>query len=316
MKICVFGAGAVGGNLAARMAAGGADVSVVARGAQLAAIAADGLTVTWQGETLRQRLRASDDAGLLGVQDVVVVTLKAPSIVGAVPAIARLVGPETLVVFAVNGLPWWYRTRGGERLAMLDPEGTIAARLPRRQVVGGVVYVACSVEAPGHIALLGPTNGLVLGEPDGGDGGRLAGLAAILRAGGVKAEITPDIRQAIWRKLALNIASSPLAVLGGAALPALYAEPALAGAAADLLRETAAIAAAEGCSAETDPERYLALANKLPHKPSALQDAEAGRPMEIASLLEAPLAVARAHGVEAPVLALVTALIKVRQAAG
>ncbi len=313
MKVCVFGAGAVGGNLAARMAKGGAGVSVIARGAQLAAIRTDGITVEWQGDTLNERVVATDKADSLGRQDVVVVTLKAPSLAPAAPEIAKLVGPETLVVFAVNGLPWWYRTSDGEGLPELDPDGIIAAHFPRHQVVGGVIYVACSVSAPGHIILLGPSNGLILGDPDDGDSARLEPLVAVLRGGGVQAERTDRIKQAIWRKLALNIASSPLAVLGGHALPRLYAEPELAAAAADLLRETAAVAAAEGYSAETDPAGYLNLASQLAHKPSALQDAEAGRPMEIAALLAAPLAVARRHHVETPVLGLLTALLRVRQ---
>ena len=313
MKVCVFGAGAVGGNLAARLARGGGEVSVVARGAQLAAIKSDGITVNWQGDTLNERVIASDRAGSLGVQDVVIVTLKAPSIAPAASEIATLVGPHSLVVFAVNGLPWWYRMSDGGGLPALDPEGIIASHFAREQVVGGVIYVACSVSAPGRITLLGPSNGLILGDPDVGETARLEPLVDALKRGGVQAERTDTIREAIWRKLALNIASSPLAVLGGRALPTLYAEPALAAAAAELLRETAAIAAADGYSAETDPDRYLKLASMLPHKPSALQDAEAGRPMEIAALLEAPLAVARRHGVETPVLSLLTALLRVRQ---
>ena len=313
MKVCVFGAGAVGGNLAARLAKGGAVVSVVARGPQLQAIQADGITVEWQGDTLNERVIASDKASSLGIQDVVIVTLKAPSIASAAPEIATLVGPESLVVFAVNGLPWWYRMSDGDGLPMLDPEGVIAAHFPRQRVVGGVIYVACSVSAPGHITLLGPSNGLIVGNPDGGATEKLQPLVEVLKLGGVQAERTDNIREAIWRKLALNIASSPLAVLGGHALPTIYLEPALAAAAADLLRETAAIAAADGYSAETDPARYLKLASMLPHKPSALQDAEAGRPMEIAALLEAPLAVARKHNVKTPVLSLLTALLRVRQ---
>jgi 2-dehydropantoate 2-reductase len=312
VKICIFGAGAVGGNMAALLAAGGAEVSVVARGPHLAAMRDHGISLTWKGETIHADVRASDDPATLGKQDAVIVTLKAPSLAGAAPGIATLLGPETPVVFAVNGIPWWYRPRTGLTLTMLDPDGAMERHIGRARALAGVLFMSCTVTTPGHIDMAGTTNGLVLGEIEGGASARLAAIAAPLRAGGLWVDEAADIRPALWRKLGLNLASGPLAVLGGAALPALYTEETVAEAAAALLAETTAIAAAEGVEAATDPTLYLANARTLPHKPSILQDYEAGRPMKIAALLDAPLEIARRHGVATPVLGLIAGLVRVR----
>jgi 2-dehydropantoate 2-reductase len=312
MKICVFGAGAVGGNLAALLAVGGAEVSVVARGPHLAAMRDRGILLRWKGETIRVPVRASADPATLGQQDAVIVTLKAPSLAGAAPGIATLLGPETPVVFAVNGIPWWYRPRTGPALDMLDPDGAIERHIGRARALAGVLFMSCTVTSPGEIDMAGDTNGVVLGEIEGGASARLAALAAPLRAGGIWVDEAADVRVALWRKLGLNLASGPLAVLGGVALPALYAEDAVAEAAGALLAETSLIAAAEGVTAGTDPTLYLANARTLRHKPSILQDYEAGRPMEIAALLNAPLEIARRHGVAAPVLGLIAGLVRVR----
>jgi 2-dehydropantoate 2-reductase len=316
MKVCVFGAGAVGGNLALAFAWGGADVSIIARGPHLQAMRERGIRVSWKGQTRHATVRATDDAADLGPQDVVVVTLKAVSIAGAAPAIASLIGEHTTVVFAVNGLPWWYAPHLGGPLAMLDPEGSIAARVPRRHVVGGVIHVTATIASPGEVLLEGPLNGLILGEPDGGVTPRLESVARPLREAGLAAEVTDSIGNAIWQKLGMNHASSPLAALAGAGLSTLFKDPVLARAARDLLAESAAIAAAEGFSARNDPDLYLARAGTLSHKTSMLLDLEAGKPIEHAAILEAPMEVARRHGVGAPVLALVTALLgpKARQA--
>ena len=314
MKICVFGAGAVGGNIAFRLAKAGADVSVVVRGANLVAIRDRGLLVTTNGETQSAAVRASDNAPTLGAQDIVIVTLKAVSIAAAAPAIASLTDEHTLVVFAVNGLPWWYRPRQGGALAMLDPESTIAAHIPREQTIGGVIHVTATVSEPGHVVLEGGLNALILGEVDGGPTGRLEPLVALLRAGGLSAQATGSIGEAIWRKLAMNQASSPLASLTGAGLKTLFAEPAVADAARHLLAESAAIAAAEGFDAANDADDYLARAGQLKHKTSMALDLENGRAIEMAAILDAPLEVARRHRIETPVLSLVAGLLRARVA--
>ncbi len=311
MRICVFGAGAVGGNLAALLAKGGADVSVVARGPHLAAMRAEGIFLTWQGNTIHRRVRATDNPAELGTQDAVIVTLKAPALPNAAPAIASLLGPQTPVAFAVNGIPWWYQPR----IAALDPDGALERHIGRARSAACVLFMSCTVTRPGHVDMVGATNSVVLGELAPGPAARLEPLAKALRAGGGFADATDDIRLALWRKLGLNLASGLLAVLGGVALPALYAEPAVAAAAAALLAEASAIAAAEGVEAGTDPEAYLSAARQLAHKPSILQDYEAGRPMEIAALLDAPLDIARRHGVAVPVLDLVAGLIRVKSRA-
>ncbi len=314
MKICVFGAGAVGGNLAFRLARAGADVSVIARGAHLAAMRERGITVTSQGQTQTAQVRATDDAHTLGPQDAVIVALKAVSIAASARAIASLIGDQTLAVFAVNGLPWWYRPRKGGPLAMLDPGGAIAAQIPRSQTIGGVIHVTATIKEPGHVVLEGGLNALILGEPDGGSAGRLEPLVALLRAGGVAAKTTDSIGAEIWRKLAMNQASSPLASLTGAGLKTLFAEPAVADAARNLLAESAAIARAEGFDCANNADDYLARAGQLSHKTSMALDLENGREIEMAAILEAPLEVARRHGVPAPTLSLVTGLLRAKVA--
>jgi 2-dehydropantoate 2-reductase len=312
MKICVFGAGAVGGNFALSFALAGADVSVVARGANLEAIRARGLTVTWNGETRHASVHAVDDASELGPQDLVVVTLKAVSVAASAGAIASLLGDHTDVVFAVNGLPWWYTPRRGGPIALLDPDGSIAAAIPRRHVIGGVIHISATMPAPGRVAVEGPLNALILGEPDGGLTPRLETIASLLRPAGVDAKVTGSIGTAIWRKLGMNHASSPLASLSGASLAAMFADPVLSGAARSLLAECAAIAAAEGFDAANDADTYLARARLLSHRTSMALDLEAGKPIEHAAILAAPVEVARRHGVEVPVLALLSALLSYR----
>jgi 2-dehydropantoate 2-reductase len=259
-------------------------------------------------------VRAVADASDLGPQDLVVVTLKAVSVGACAPAIATLLGADTSVVFAVNGLPWWYVPRLGGPLPMLDPDGAIAAAIPRRHVVGGVIHVTATMPAPGQVALEGPLNGLVLGEPDGGLTPRLERIAALLRPSGVAAQPTGSIGAAIWRKLGMNHASSPLASLSGASLAHMFADPVLAGAARTLLAECAAVAAAEGFDAANDADAYLARARLLSHKTSMALDLEAGKPIEHAAILAAPVEVARRHGVGTPLLALVSSLLRFRAA--
>ncbi len=203
MKVCVFGAGAIGGHLAGRLAEGGAAVSVVARGAQLDAIRADGLTVRAPDRTIHARVAASDDPAALGPQDAVLVAVKAPSLPSVAAGIGPLLGPETPVVFVMNGIPWWYFDRhggplDGRRLPRIDPGVGVREAVGPARTLGGVVYSACTVVAPGVIEVAGTGSRLVLGEPDRtAPLDRAEAIAAPLRAGGIKTVCTDHIRDEI-----------------------------------------------------------------------------------------------------------------------
>lgn len=322
MKLAVFGAGAVGGHLAVRAAQGGAEVSVIARGAQLAAIVAQGLTLEASDGIFHTRPRASHDPRDLGPQDMVLVTVKAPALPSVAAAIGPLLGPDTAVAFAMNGIPWWYFHGAGgafegKRLPAIDPNDAMWRAVGPERAVGGVVYSACTVIRPGVIAVENRRSRLLLGEPDGRMTSRAEALAATLRAEGMVVEVTPAIRDAIWSKLLLNLTSGPFSILTGLPPREVFTEPGCVAAAARILAEGQAIAAGLGCQTKIDAEAQVRQYLAMSHKPSILQDLELGRAMEIAALLETPLGLARLAGVATPTLDLLVALVKLRaQAAG
>ena len=317
MRVCVFGAGAIGGHLAVRFARGGADVSVVARGPHLAAIQRDGLAVHAIDGEHRVKLPASDNPADLGAQDAVVVTVKAPALSQVAAAIRPLLRPDTGVAFVMNGIPWWYfhalpGKLEGTRLPRIDPDDAIWRAVGPEQAIGGVVYAASAVTAPGVIEVEQPRSRVVFGEPDGRISDRAEALAALLRAGGIIGEVSPDIRTEIWNKLINNLAGGTLAVLGGAAPKAVYADPVCAAAGERVMAEAAAVAEALGSKPNHGFAQRIANTAKMDHKPSILQDLELGRPMEIDGLFDAPLQLAHLAGVAAPTLELLVALAKVR----
>jgi len=316
MKVCVFGAGAIGTHVAGRLAKGGATVSVVARGPQLAAIAADGVRVHAADGEIHARVAANADAQALGRHDAVIVTVKAPALPSVARGIGPLLGPDTAVAFAMNGIPWWYfqGTDGGEdrRLPKLDPGDALREAVHPARVVGGVVYSACTITEPGVVHVENQRSRIVLGAPDGRSSERIEALAAILRAGGLVMEVTDRIRDAVWAKLLLNLGSGPLTVLAGCAPAQLFAEDACRIATRRILAEGAAIAAAMGCPVEPNAEGQIANGAKSHHKPSILQDLEGGRPMEIDALYGVPLDFARTHSVPTPTLDLLVAMVRAR----
>ncbi len=322
MRVCVFGAGAIGGHLAGRLARGGAEVSVVARGAHLAAIQADGLVVQAFDGTFTSRMTATADPAALGVQDAVIVTVKAPALPSVAAAIAPLLGPQTPVVFVMNGIPWWYFDRlggafDGTRIEGLDPGEAVRRAIGPARSIGGVVYSACTVVAPGVVAVDNPNNRLVLGEIDGLVSARAEAIAAPLRAGGFTVDITPDIRTAVWAKLMMNMSGGPISVLTQSSPGRNLVEPAVELAVRRVYAEGLAIARALGCDPVVDVEAALAGAKRLAHKPSILQDLELGRPMEVPTIFDAPLQLARLVGVETPTLDLLVAMARLRaRAAG
>lgn len=317
MKICVFGAGAIGGHLAARLAEGGAEVSIVARGAHLAAVQADGITVQTPDRMLHHKVAATSDPADLGPQDAVLVCVKAPALASVAAAIAPLLRPDTPVAFVLNGIPWWYfQSHGGalddRQMPGLDPQDALRQAVGPRRVVGGVVYSACTVTAPGVIQVDNVRSRLVLGEPDGAMTGRMEAIAAPLRAGGFQMDLTPRIRDAIWSKLLMNLCSGPFSVLGQAAPKDIHADPVLVDAVRAVIAEGLAVAAALGCAPTIDVERQIAAGRKMTHRPSILQDLDLGRPMEIDGIFAAPLELARLCGVATPTLDMLVALMKVR----
>jgi 2-dehydropantoate 2-reductase len=336
VRLCVYGAGAVGGYLAGFLARGGAEVSVVARGAHLAAIRADGLRVETPDEALTVRVAASDHPAELGPQDAVLVTVKAPALADVAAHIAPLLGPQTAVAFVMNGIPWWYfygleaarssERDGGERggggqpnvrdaeaIPLLDPAGALARAVGMNRAIGGVFWPACSVPWPGVVRLLtGAGRGTSFGEPDGSNSPRLEALAGAFRAAGLPVTLSDSIRALIWHKLVFNLSAGPLCVLAETAVKDTHTEPTLVGTSRTLLAEALALAAAMGFPVALDVEQVVATNTQLAHRPSILQDLEAGRRMEIDALYSVPLQMARAAGVPMPTLEVLAALIRVK----
>ncbi len=317
MRIGIFGAGAIGGLLAARLAHAGAQVTVVARGPHLAAMQRDGLRLVSGGDSIVTRPRAVADAAEAGGQDAVIVTLKAHALPAAAPVIARMMGPGTALVTALNGVPYWYfygldgpwRDR---RVESVDPGGTVWATLPPAQTIGCVVYPAAEVTAPGVVEH-SYGDRFTLGEPDGSRSARSERLAAALQAAGFKAPVRPRIRDEIWVKLWGNMAFNPLSALTGATLDVLVNRPDLRAAARAMMLEGQAVAEAMGTRFAIDVDRRIAGAAEVgAHRTSMLQDLERGRPMEIDALLGAVVELGALAGVAMPACMLVLALLRER----
>ena len=320
MKIAIFGAGAVGGHLAARLGAGaaaaGIEVAAVARGAQLAAIAERGITL-WIGEERHHaRLRATDRPETLGVQDAVFVALKSSVLPDAAAAIATLAGPDTSVVFAMNGIPWWYLYRcpdsGVPRpdLSRLDPGGVLERAIGLERVIGCMINSPNEVVEPGVIRNSpGTSNRFTLGEPDGTVSRRIEALSAAFGRAGVAAPISTAIRNEIWEKLLRNLSTSPICALTGEPIGVLSRSAELFALAKALMAEGLATARAHGIDPGITVERAYASAPTTSHKSSMLQDFERGRPPEIDGLLTAVQEFARAAGVPTPHLDTATAFV-------
>jgi 2-dehydropantoate 2-reductase len=317
MKICIYGAGAIGGHLAARLHRAGAEVSVVARGAHLTAIRDTGLTVHAVDGAHHAPVRASADPADLGRQDAVFVTVKAPALPAVAASIQPLLGTDTPVAFVMNGIPWWYfdhlpGPHEGKSLPRIDPGDGLRRALGPGRAIGGVVYSASAVTAPGVVHVEQPKSRFILGEPDGTLSDRVLTLSGLISKGGVSGEATPAIRTEIWNKLISNLAGGTLAVLTGSAPKGIYVEPAAEHAALRVMHEATAIAQAMGADPTTNHAQRIGNQRAMDHKPSILQDLELGRPMEIDGMFDAPLALAHMAGVDVPTLELLVALCKLR----
>ncbi|WP_439597160.1 ketopantoate reductase family protein [Falsiroseomonas sp.] len=314
MRICVYGAGAIGGHIAGRLARGGAEVSLVARGAHLAAIQANGLTVQAHDGTHHSRPKASADPRELGPQDAVIVTVKAPALPDVAAGIAPLLGEKTAVAFVMNGIPWWYFL-GHEgphrdmRLPAVDPGGALEKAVGLARTIGGVVYSASEVVSPGVVHSEHGNIRVILGEPDGRISDRAKAISAVLEAGGMPSPVTPEIRMELWAKLLGNLGNGPICVLTRRGVRDSFADPLLRDAARRSAQEGQAIAAALGVTLPDSHVERVAAAN-MAHKPSILQDLELGRPMEIESLFATPLHLARLTNTPTPQLDLLVAMVK------
>jgi 2-dehydropantoate 2-reductase len=311
MRICIFGAGAVGSHLALRLARAGNEVSCVMRGPHLAAVKQDGLTLRVGGDEFKAKVKASDNPADLGPQDVIISTLKATGVTALATGAKPLLGDDTAIVFAQNGIPWWYDVGLPKNhpatpdLAFLDPGGALRAAIPKERIVGGVVFSSNEVIAPGVVENLTPErNMLLIGACDDREGERIARLRSVLEAAQFGSAAVAQIRETIWSKLLTNMSMSIMCLLTGQTARAVRDEPALQNVIPHLLDEANAIA--QSCYPSV--KRVSRTGPAPNHKPSILQDYELGRAMEIDALVRAPAAFARAAGLSTPMMDLMGAL--------
>ncbi|MEM8536766.1 MAG: 2-dehydropantoate 2-reductase [Pseudomonadota bacterium] len=317
MKICIFGAGAIGGYMGAKLAQAGADVSLVARGPHLAAMQANGLTLIEDGTRTNLPVTVSDNPADLGPQDYVIVTLKAHSVPPVVDKMQPLIGPGTTIVSGVNGVPWWYFHKvGGDlegtRLASVDPGNAQWNGFGPDNVLGCVVYPAAEVTEPGVINHI-EGNRFSLGEPSGEKSERAMALSKALMAAGLKAPVRPKIRDEIWVKLWGNLSFNPISALTHATLDVLCTDPGTRNVARNMMLEAQAIAEALGVKFPIDVDRRIqGGADVGAHRTSMLQDLDAGRPMEIDALVGSVQELGRVTGTPTPTIDTVLALVGLR----
>jgi len=313
MKVCIYGAGAIGGYLGLMLKRGGADVSLIARGAHLEAIRKDGLKLHIDGEILHERFEASDDPADLGRQDFVIIALKAHQAWESANSVVPLLGPSTVVVTAQNGVPWWYfyKLKGpfqNKRLECVDPGNSQWNAIGPERVIGCTVYPATELEAPGvirHIA----GNRFGLGEPSGERTVRLGKLVTALNAGGLVAKEYDNIRDDIWIKLWGNLCFNPISVLTHATLDVIATSPGTRSLAQEMMREAQTIGERLGVHFRVDITRRIDGAARVgAHRTSMLQDLQRGRPIELDALLAAVSEMGQIAGVKTPYIDAVLAL--------
>ncbi len=323
MRICVVGAGAIGGVLAVRLALAGEEVTLLVRGeAQRSAISEGGLALIEAdgSRRLARGLGTTCEAAEAGPQDAVILAVKAHHVAALVPGISSLFHAETVVVTLQNGIPWWYFQRldgphAGLRLASLDPDGAIAAAIPPERILGAVSYIAAERLEPALVRH-GGGNRLPLGELDGSRSARAERLAATLARAGIAAPILPDIRAELWRKLWGNACFNPLAALTHATIGGITSHPASRALVVAMMEELSTLAAGLGVDlGQTAAERVAsALERVAQHKPSMLQDVEAGRALEVDAIAGAVVELAHLTGTPLPHFAAVHACAKLLDA--
>ena len=319
MKVCVYGVGAIGGFIGTRLGlAGDCTLSAVARGATLAALQAHGLRLRQGGELFSAPVQASDDPATLGVQDLVLIAVKGQSLPEVAARIRPLLGPQTLVLPAMNGVPWWFgagsAALGDPALAPLqsiDPGGHIAAAIPLAQAIGCVVHASTFTSAPGLVEhKMG--RGLILGEPVGGESARVQALAGLLQRAGFEATVSTDVRRDIWYKLWGNMTMNPITAITGASVDRVLDDPLARGFCSAVMAEAAAVGARIGCVIDQTPEDRHQITRKLgAFKTSMLQDVEAGRAIELDALVTVVREIAQRVGLATPFIDALLGLARV-----
>lgn len=308
-KVCIIGAGATGGFFGAQLAHGDADVSVVARGRTLEALRKNGWVLERDGGRTAAPVRAVGSASELPVQDVVILAVKAYALSDIASMVTPLLGPDTIVVPAVNGVPWWF-CKG---LVSVDPQGLIDACIPVVSVIGTVVYPACSSPEPG-VTRHHSGSRVVLGElGNNADSQRLKALVSLLQSVGIGAEASDAIRTEVWMKLLGNASFNPVSFVTGSATDLLIDDPAIGGLFVKLMGETLAVGHALGIHPAIKPAERIAITRKLGSvKTSMLQDAEAQRPIELDAILGAVIELGASVGVPTPTSNILHALARMR----
>jgi 2-dehydropantoate 2-reductase len=304
MKVTIVGAGAIGGFIGTRLAAAGhCSVSAIAQGDTLAALRQHGWRLQQHGQWIEAPAHATDDAHALGPQDLVIVALKGPALLRATPSIAALLGPQTVVLPAMNGVPWWFgldAALGNAPLQSVDPGGEIARLIPLPHVLGCVVHASCMRSAPGVVQhVMG--DGLILGEPAGGHSARAEQVGALLSAAGFSVTVSQHVRYDIWYKLWGNMTMNPISAITGATTDQILADPLVRDFCTQAMQEAAAIGERMGCAiAQTPQDRHAITAKLGAFKTSMLQDAQAQRPIELDSIVTAVQEIGLRVGVPTP----------------
>jgi len=306
MKVCIFGAGAIGGYIAVKLAETGHAVSVVARGVQLEAIRAKGLTLIQAGKRHHARPEAAADPKALGAQDYVFLSVKAPALPAVAAQLAPLIGPETAIVTAMNGIPWWFFHGFGKfhgtSFDSIDPGGVLAKALPPERIVGCVLHIACSVPEPGVI-VHNSQNRFFLGDLDGKTSPRLARIVEAMKTSGMEAEARSDIRRDVWVKLLGNMTFAPVSILTQTTNDLMAKDPGVRRVFAAMIEEANAVGAHYGLASDMTVEARIDLGGSLKgFRTSMLQDMDKGRPVELDTIVRAVIDMGKKAGVPTPVI--------------
>jgi 2-dehydropantoate 2-reductase len=304
-RVCIYGAGAIGGWIGAKLARAGCEVGVVARGATLQALQSEGLRLDEGGQALKVDVRASAAPAELGVQDLVVIAVKAPAMAEVAKSIRPLLGPETVVLTAMNGVPWWFFEGfggrfAGSRLKSIDPDGAIAEAVPARHIIGCVVHASCALRGPGHVQHhFG--NKLIVGEPSGEKTQRVQRLVALLTRAGFETALSEQIQKDAWYKLWGNMTVNPISAITGATTNLILDDELVRAFVSRVMLEAREIGERIGIPIAQQPEDRHQVTRKLgAFKTSMLQDVEAGKPVEIDALVTAVKEMGEMTGVPTP----------------
>jgi 2-dehydropantoate 2-reductase len=317
MKICIYGAGAIGAYLGAQLAATGCDVSFVARGPHLAAMRKNGLTLRIGGEEKNVAVTCTDNPAELGPQDYVILTLKAHSVIAIVDQIMPLLGPKTAIVTAQNGILWWYFHAlpgpwENRHLESVDPGGRVWNALGADRAIGCVVYPSCEIVEPGIVKHI-DGNRFMLGEPDGSKSDRVIALSRLMTEAGLKAPVRKKIRDDIWFKLLGNATFNPVSVLTGATLEQMGTDPDVHSVIYTMMDEAQNVATRFGVKFAMSIDKRIDGGTAVgAHKTSMLQDLEAGRPLELDALVASVAEMARLVDMPTPTIDAVLALARLK----